>query len=177
MASAGEVAIRRLDATAIEAQLEALAALLIDAVESGASVGFLPPLHPEAARDYWRGVARATGAGSRIVLAAFEQDALQGSVQLDLPGMPNGSHRAEVMKLFVARAARGRGIATALMRAIEEQGRLAGRRLLVLDTRQGDSAERLYTGLGYSTAGVIPRYARSASGELDATVILYRWLE
>src|SRR5262249_29407497 len=134
-------AIRRLDAVAIGMHLEALAALLIDAVESGASVGFLPPLEPDAACGYWQGVAQAAEAGGRVVLAAFDDaDFLVGSVQLDLAPMPNGSHRAEVQKLFVSRAARGRGIARALMHAVEDEAHRAGRRLLVLGPRPGGAA-------------------------------------
>jgi acetyltransferase len=154
-----------------------LAELLIDAVDSGASVGFLPPLSREDADAYWRTVAGALTAGHRILLAVFDAAGLAGSVQLDLPAMPNGAHRAEVVKLFVHRRARGRGLARALMAAVEAEARQAGRTLLVLDTRAGDAAERLYEAIGYVRAGTIPRYARSASGELHATVFLYRWLE
>jgi hypothetical protein len=52
-----------------------------------------------------------------------------------------------------------------------------GRTLLVLDTRHGDPSETLYRSLGYQAAGIIPRYARSASGELHATILMYRDLE
>jgi ribosomal protein S18 acetylase RimI-like enzyme len=60
------------------------------------------------------------------------------------------------------------------MRHAEEAARMRGRTLLVLDTRRGDTAEQLYSKLGYQKAGVIPRYARSASGELHDTVFMYR---
>jgi acetyltransferase len=63
------------------------------------------------------------------------------------------------------------------MTAVEEAARAAGRALLVLDTRRGDSAEQLYLNLGYKAAGVIPRYARSASGSLDDTVYMYKELD
>ena len=63
------------------------------------------------------------------------------------------------------------------MTAVEEAARAAGRTLLVLDTRRGDSAEQLYLNLGYTAAGVIPRYARSASGSLDDTVYMYKELD
>ena len=88
--------------------------------------------------------------------------------------MPNAKHRAEVMKLMVHRRARGQGIGRALMLGLEEEARRVGRTLLVLDTRAGDAAERLYARLGYTRVGVIPRYARSASGSLDDTVYFYR---
>jgi hypothetical protein len=63
------------------------------------------------------------------------------------------------------------------MDAVESAAREAGRTLLVLDTRQGDIAEELYLSLGYTLAGVIPQYARSANGELHATSLFYKLLE
>lgn len=181
--------IAAIPADALRADLPSFIGLLQDAVESGASVGFLPPLGEEDARRYWVGVADALDGGTRVLLAARAPGGegggdgrgsagdLLGAVQLDLATSPNGRHRAEVMKLFVHRRARRQGVARALMLAIEDAARAAGRRLLVLDTRAGDAAEQLYLGLGYVRVGVIPRYARSAAGTLDATVYMYRELE
>src|SRR5919198_1283360 len=90
--------IRRIDEQGVGQHLESLTGLLRDAVESGASVGFLHPLTKPAAHAYWLTVQRAVETGDRIVLAAFDGNELVGSVQLDFAGMPNGSHRAEVMK-------------------------------------------------------------------------------
>jgi hypothetical protein len=45
------------------------------------------------------------------------------------------------------------------MKDVEEAARLAGKTLLVLDTATGGSAERMYTRLGWTRVGVIPRYA------------------
>jgi ribosomal protein S18 acetylase RimI-like enzyme len=101
-----------------EKNIDQLAGLLMDAVESGASVGFLPPLGKEEAPAYWREVIAATHQGRRVLLAAREGDLgtlIQGSVQLDLETRANGNHRAEAMKLFVHRRARRRGLAKALM--------------------------------------------------------------
>jgi GNAT superfamily N-acetyltransferase len=78
------------------------------------------------------------------------------------------------MKLFVHRRARRQGIGTLLMKAVENCAKERDRSLLVLDTREGDPSERLYLSLGYRRAGVIPGYARSASGELHGTVFFYR---
>jgi len=168
--------VRRITPENFPEHLPALVALLRDAVDSGASVGFLHPLSTEAATAYWTSVQGAVRTGSRVLLATFEDHDLVGAVQLDLAGMPNGSHRAEVMKLFVQQRARRKGVAKALMRAIEEEARTRGRQLLVLDTRAGDVAEKLYEEIGYTKAGTIPRYAQSSNGGLDATVFMYRWL-
>ncbi len=168
--------VERLSAADAGACLDGLVALLRDVVDGGASVGFLPPLDPAAAAEYWVAAIRAVAAGTRVLLAAVEDGAVLGSVQADLAPMPNARHRAEVMKLMVHSVARRRGIGGALMRAIEDAARAMGRTLLVLDTRRGDAAERLYERLGYVRAGVIPRYARGAAGSLDDTVLFYREL-
>ena len=62
------------------------------------------------------------------------------------------------------------------MVAIEKIAAERGRTTLVLDTRLDDPSERLYLEIGYTKAGVIPRYARSASGELHTTSFFYKLL-
>lgn len=166
--------IQTLSASQASESLADLMLLLQDAVESGASVGFIPPLAASQANRYWEQVFAAVEGGSRMLLAARDNGRLIGAVQLDPAAMPNGSHRAEVMKLMVHRDARRRGIGRALMASVEDAARAAGRSLLVLDTRQGDPSEQLYLGIGYIRAGVIPRYARSASGDLHSTVFFYK---
>jgi len=52
--------------------------LLIDAVDSGASIGFLPPITGEQALDYWREVIAAMRAGRRLLLVAMDGDLAQG---------------------------------------------------------------------------------------------------
>lgn len=113
----------------------------------------------------------------RILLIAGEGQDLIGTVQLDLAGRPNGSHRAEVAKLMVHSSHRGKGIAKALMNAIEQEAGLAGRTTLILDTRAGDPSEHLYAKLGYTRAGTIPEYARSSDGSLHTTVFMYKLLK
>ncbi|HUQ91478.1 MAG TPA: GNAT family N-acetyltransferase [Bryobacteraceae bacterium] len=158
-------------------QIQPLCDLLGDAVESGASIGFLPPLNPMEAFVFWDSVREAMEEGSRILLVAVEAGELVGTVQLELCTRANGAHRAEVVKLLVHRIARRRGIGAALLAAAEEAGRQSGRTLLVLDTRKGDPSEALYAKLGYTKAGEIPGYARSANGELHATCIFYKTLD
>jgi len=154
-------------------KLEDLIELLRDAVDSGASVGFLPPLSRDAASDYWRSIFADLDAGHRLLLGAIDGPKLVGSVQLELARKPNASHRAEVQRLLVLRSARRQGIGERLMRRLHELARQHGRTLLVLDTREGDPSELLYRKLGYTRAGVIPGYARSADGTLDGTAFYY----
>ena len=166
--------IAALSAAGIEAELDALAEVLWDCVDGGAAITFLAPFSFEEARDYWRSVAATMAGGRRTVLAARIKGEIVGSVQLELATQPNQQHRAEVMRLIVHRRARRRGVARALMLAIEVAARAAGRTLLTLDTRTGDAAEPLYRGLGYRLAGVIPRYALSSDGTFHAASLMYK---
>jgi ribosomal protein S18 acetylase RimI-like enzyme len=157
--------------------IDQLAGLLMDAVESGASAGFLPPLGKQEALVYWREVIAAVRQGRRVLVAALEGDLVQGSVQLDLEMRANGNHRAEAMKLFVHRRARRRGLAKALMSELEAVARRLSRTLLVMDTRKGGEAEKMCESLGYIRYGEVPGYARSANGQLHTTVFFYRQLQ
>jgi ribosomal protein S18 acetylase RimI-like enzyme len=167
--------IESLDAAGAARARSGLVALLRDAVDGGASLGFLPPLGEAEAAAYWDGVVAALRDGSRVLLVARDQAAgIVGSAQLELAMQANAHHRAEVSKVMVHRTARRRGIGRALMLVLESEARGLGRTTLVLDTRQGDPSESLYRALGWREAGTIPRYAESADGSLHATVIYYR---
>ncbi len=154
-----------------------LVALLRDVVNGGASVGFLPPLAETEAGAYWDSVARALrGGGRRLWIARGPDGDIIGTVQLDLAGQVNGRHRAELIRLMVHRGARQHGVGRALMEAAETEARRLGRTTLVLDTREGDSSERLYRRMGWHLGGTIPRYARSADGTLHTTAFYYKLL-
>jgi len=171
------VLVDTLAPAAARAAEPALAALLRDAVDSGASLGFLPPLVPATAATYWQGVFADIESGSRVLLAARGADGgIVGSAQLELAMRENGRHRAEVAKVMVLREARRQGIGRALMLAAEDQARRLGRSTLILDTRAGDPSERLYASVGWQRVGEIPRFARSAGGALDATAFYYKLL-
>jgi hypothetical protein len=62
------------------------------------------------------------------------------------------------------------------MLALEDHARRLGRTTLILDTRQGDPSEDLYRTVGWTFAGAIPEYARSATGALDGTAYYYKLL-
>ena len=154
----------------------ALITLLQDCVASGASVGFLPPLQEERGLEYWQGIEGELADGVRKLWVAFDQHHLVGALQLALCTKANGGHRAEVEKLMGHSQARGKGVGRALMQAMEQGAREAGRTLLVLDTRVGDIASTLYRQLGYQEAGQIPDFARNADGTLAATQFFYKQL-
>lgn len=169
--------IRTISAGEMPALLPALTALLRDAVDGGASLGFLPPLDPGEAAAYWHVVLAEVRAGTRVLLVArVDGRHLAGAVQLALATKSNAKHRAEIEKLAVLTAERGKGIGTALMAAAEAAALAKGRTLLVLDTRKGDPAEALYRDLGYAELGVLPGFTRDARGVSHDTVFFYKHL-
>jgi GNAT superfamily N-acetyltransferase len=165
--------VEALDAAAAASAERRLATLLVDCVAEGASLSYLPPLSPGVARDAWRRVSSEVALGRRILLVAWLDGVLVGTVQLGLATEPNQPHRGDVEKLMVDPAHRRRGVGRALMRRVDQTARGVARRLMVLDTRRGTAAEALYRATGWTEAGSIP------GGELDEAMqprdILYFW--
>lgn len=165
------------DPETFRAAIPALARILRDCVTGGAAVGFIPPLDLQTAAGFWQAQVDAVSAGEKIVLIARDEDRQPiGTVTLIPAGQVNGSHRAEIAKMLVHPDARRQGVAAALLKRAEMVARDRGRRLLVLDTRQGDDAERLYQRLGWESCGIIPDYALNGDGTSHATHVLYRRL-
>jgi ribosomal protein S18 acetylase RimI-like enzyme len=163
-----EVKIEQLDS--IGEHIDELSELLMRVVEDGASIGFLPPLQRSEARNYWQNVLDP----EVILFVAKINDQIVGSAQIHLCTKQNGGHRAEIAKLMTHPDYRRNGIGRSLMQRVEERAKQEDRSLLVLDTREGDPSNRLYTSMGYIQAGRIPYYAKSANGELHATILYYK---
>jgi ribosomal protein S18 acetylase RimI-like enzyme len=176
MATSLPIEIVKLTLAEAEARQSELAALLVDAVEGGASVGFMTPFSLDESLAYWRKVLTAVAEGRAVLLAALCDNRAVGTVQLGLAPMPNQSHRADVAKLLVHRDMRRRGIGRALMERIENVALENGRTVLVLDTLTGSEAIPLYQSLGYLKAGIIPNYANWPDGSPGDTMIFYKQL-
>ena len=173
MPATGQIEVRRLGGTEVRAQLDALAAVLHDCVEGGASVSYMAPFSPDDARRV-RGFRRRGRAGPPALLAAFVDGDLVGTVQVILALPPNQPHRGEIAKLLVHRRARGRGIAQLLMEHAESEARAEGKTLLVLDAVTGGDAARLYARLGWTTVGVVPGFALYPDGRPCDTTYFWK---
>jgi GNAT superfamily N-acetyltransferase len=168
--------IEQLELPASASDLNALALLLIDAVDSNAAVTFLAPLSTEHAEQWWRELT--ADPHPRAVLLVARHDAqIVGTVQLQPVRAVNQSHRADIAKLLVHRRHQRAGLGGQLMRAIEAQARNAGFTLLTLDTKRGDPAERLYHRAGWTEVGGIPNFALDPDGTPHEAVIFYKALE
>jgi GNAT superfamily N-acetyltransferase len=177
MSASGHVAVHRLNGADARGCIDGLAAVLADCVAGGASVSYMAPFSQDAARDAFERMITEVEHGRRLLLAAFVDGVVAGSVQVVTALPPNQPHRAEIAKLLVTRAARRRGIAQSLMDRAEEEARAAGKTLLVLDTVTGGDAERLYARLGWTSVGVIPGFALFPDGRPCATTFFYKELQ
>jgi GNAT superfamily N-acetyltransferase len=168
------VEIRRLTAAEGHQHLGALAEVLLDCVEGGASVSFMASLSRAEAEAFFENVLEGVQKADRMLLAAFVDSKLVGTVQIVVSMPPNQPHRADVAKLLVLRSARGKGVGRRLMEHAEEVSRREGKTLLVLDTATGDDAEKLYVRLGWTKLGVIPRYAMYPDGRWGDTSFFWK---
>jgi GNAT superfamily N-acetyltransferase len=168
--------IRSLTAEEALRRAAALGLVLTDCVAGGASVNFMSPFSLAEGAAFFRGVAASVAAGETILLAAFLDGKIVGTVQVLLVQKPNQLHRVDIAKMLVHRAARRRGIGTALMRAAEAEAVKAGRWLAVLDTATGGEAEQLYRKLDWQECGVIPDFARWPEGGLCGSTVFYKRL-
>jgi acetyltransferase len=149
-----------------ESTLDGLARLLCESVAAGDSVGFLRGLSRETAVEWWR---RTLADESVLTWVARDGADVIGTCSLRLATPENGQHRAEVSKLLVRQDCRRRGVATALMAAVESEAPRRGRSLLILDTDAGSDAELFYESLGWQAYGLLPDHAADPDGQLRAT--------
>jgi ribosomal protein S18 acetylase RimI-like enzyme len=170
----GGIEVRRLDATEARARIDELAAVLADCVAGGASVSYMEPFTHEQACEAFAAWADDVERETRLLLAAFLEGTVVGTVQVVYATPPNQPHRADIAKLLVHRRARRQGVAERLMEHAERHARAEGKTLLVLDTVTGDDAERLYTRLGWTRVGVIPNYALYPDGRPCDTTVFWK---
>jgi GNAT superfamily N-acetyltransferase len=171
------VTIRRVGPNEAAAAIEALADVLIDCVEGGASVSFMLPISRDTALAFWRNVAEGVARDKRVLLIAEDRDgSIIGTVQLITAQPENQPHRADVAKMLVHRKARRRGIAHALMSELDRIAREENKSVLVLDTVTGGDAERLYRRAGWQRVGDVPNYALMPDGALCGTTFYCKQL-
>jgi GNAT superfamily N-acetyltransferase len=164
-----------LDAAAAKAAIVELADVLADCVEGGASVSFMLPYSRDDAAKFFEKVIASVARGDTVLVAAKLNGRIVGTVQLGIDMPPNQPHRADIKKLLVHRAARNHGLGAKLMERAEQEAKVRGRTLLVLDTASGD-AERLYVRGGWQRAGVVPDYAMWPGGGFCDTTFFWKKL-
>jgi GNAT superfamily N-acetyltransferase len=168
--------IVELDAQGYRAAIGGLAALVLDAVDGGASVNFLAGVTVAEAAAWWEARADSVASGQTTAFVAAGGGRILGSTLLIRAGQPNAPHRAEIAKVLVHRDARRLGLGRALMLAAEARARQEGRWLLFLDTVTGSPADRFYRSLGWHAAGAIPNYALDTTGRPESATWFWKEL-
>jgi GNAT superfamily N-acetyltransferase len=171
--------IHEVDARAYVAAIPELAALLVDAVDGGASVNFLAGVTHDEAGAWWAERASQVADGTITAFVARPRGgpgpgALVGATLLTRSRNPNSPHRAEIGKVLVHRSVRRQGLGRALMEAAEARARADGRWLLILDTEAGTAADALYRSLGWQELGTMPNHALRSDGVLAPTVFFWK---
>ena len=108
----------------------------------------------------------ANPAGLSAAFGVFDGVDLVGTVALEFSAKPKTRHKALVIGMYVAPAARGNGVGRALIDAATEYARnREGVLLLTLTATEGnDSAINLYRAVGFEVFGVEPMAIRTPSG-------------
>lgn len=154
--------IRVLTPCEAQTRRDALIALLVDAVEHGASVNFVWPMTRAKAAAWWDEALASHARGERLILVAEEGEDIVGTVQLVPAPQENQHFRADVAKMLVHSQARRKGLGAALLQATEDEASAIGRTLLTLDTETDCAGEHLYARAGWIKFGEVPGYATFA---------------
>jgi acetyltransferase len=168
--------LRRVTAESFAHYRQGLAQLLLDAVQNGASVGFMADLTAAQAYAWCDGLRPDVASGVLLLWVVVEDEQVLASAQLALCQKANGLNRAEVQKLMVLKEARRRGLGQQLMQALEQAAHQLKRGLLFLDTEAGSPAEAFYASLEYVRVGELPNYCQSPDGRYSPTAIYYKTL-
>ncbi|MBL8588315.1 MAG: GNAT family N-acetyltransferase [Methylobacteriaceae bacterium] len=172
--TADAIEVRALGAAEAVEAVPALARVLVDCVENGASVSFMAPFTQAEGEAFFARVAEDVAAGQAILVVAFRDGEIVGTVQAQFARQPNQPHRFDIAKMLVHSKARNRGVGAALLAVAERAAAATGRTVGVLDTVTGSVADRLYARAGWVRVGEIPDYALWPRGGLCATTFFYK---
>ncbi len=124
-----------------------------------------PEERAEEPDDWWiRRIAHP--AGITVAFGHFAGEHLVGTVALEFSAKPKTKHKALVIGMYVMPAARGRGVARALLQAAIQFCITRGDICAVqLEVTQGNApALTLYESLGFKTYGVEPMAVLTPAG-------------
>lgn len=88
--------------------VDMLSDILVEVVASGGSVSFMHPLAPATAQAFWHDSLALAATGKRLVIGAWDGDALVGTVTVLLDCPLNQPHRTEIAKLMMRISHRGK---------------------------------------------------------------------
>ena len=157
--------------SAVPADGDAIWTLLEPVFRPGDTYAVDPEIGRDAALSYWMAPAH------RVFVAHGADGALLGTCYLRANQGGGGAHVANAA-FATAPAARGRGVAMAMLDHAMSAARAAGFEAMqfnfVLESNVG--AVRLWTRAGFKVVGRIPRAFRLPSGDYTDALVMYRSL-
>lgn len=139
---------------------QAVVELINAAVADEGALGYAAPMSAAEAQAYVGRLFHRIDAGDCHLFLVRVSGVPAFMALLNLTGMPNCRHRAELSKGVAAPQFRGRGLLQLAFREIVERAEMLGVEQLVLDVREGTRAHRLWGRYGFQTYGILEDYAR-----------------
>lgn len=177
-APVGQVTVRQVSGAEVGADLRrALVQCWVAVTNAGGAVGFpFPPVDAHEVEPALDTLLAGLAPDRRRLLVGFDADGPAGWVCLDRGASPVVAHTGTVSRLQTHPRARGRGVGTALMRALAVAARdELGLAHLRLDLRGGMGLERFYARLGWREVGRVPGALRLGPGDDRDEVTM--WLD
>jgi ribosomal protein S18 acetylase RimI-like enzyme len=166
---------RRVAPGEADAIAPALAALHEDAFRAGMALGMLESIGRDGLERAYR-EAVATLDDDRALVVAELGGEIVAMAQVTRSSAMNAEHRAEIQRVVVADAARGRGVGRELMAAIERAAGELEITLVWLTTHDASDACAFYEAIGYVRMGVMPDYSRRPDGTPAAAAFYFKEL-
>ena len=155
-------------------------ALMLEAYAQAPDAFTSTPEERAGAPDAWwaRRLAGPDGGsdGGSVVFGSFVGGDLVGAVALEFGSQAKTRHKAQVVGMYVRPAARGRGVARALLaEALAHAAARPGLQVLTLTVTQGNTAaQALYAACGFEVFGVEPMAVAGAAGFLAKVHMWHR---
>lgn len=165
-----------LNAATLPVYCPELAELLLDALHSGASIGYQCAISQQEAENAFSRLRNELETGERLIWIARDERGVAGSVSLQFPMQPEALNRGNIKLLLVHRRVRRTGIGKKLLAELEKTACMRQRGLLWLETPSGSAAEVFYRSQGYRCLGEIPDYLCSADGYYQTAAIYFKRL-
>lgn len=165
------IAVEALDAAAAASAERGLGRLLVDAV---APAGALPAQQPTSTQAFWRGVSAGVARGGCVLLVAWHEGDIAGSVQLDLDVAHLQPHRAAMSVLLLDPARDPRAVGAALLSRVEDVAAARGKALITCELPADDIAATLCRAAGWHQAGRIPGGRYGSDARWTDTLIFWK---
>src|SRR5471030_161722 len=168
--------IVQLNAATLPVYRSELASLLMDAIEQGAPMGFLPSLSSQMAENVFHDL-RPQMTQQRVMLwIARDSNGVLGTVQLQIDDIAVRTQSGTVNALLVHPFARRSGVATKLMHKLEETAIKLRCVMLSSGLQSGSEAESFYRSQGYRCRSIEEEHAHSYHHGSRQNVLYYKLL-